>query len=49
MKETLISKVFSSNLITSMYSIEDIVIDVKGFIFYHETRAAAARIYYFQQ
>jgi hypothetical protein len=42
MEETLISKVFSSNLITSMYSMEDIVIDVKGFIFYHETRAAAS-------
>jgi hypothetical protein len=25
-----------------MYSMEDIVIDVKGFIFYHETRAAAS-------
>jgi len=45
MEETLISKVFSSSLITSMYSMEDIVIDVKGFIFYHETRAAAASIY----
>ena len=45
MKETLISKVLSSNLITnSMYSMEDIVIDVKGFNLYHETRAAA-RIY----
>jgi len=42
MKETLISKVFSSSLITSMYSMKDIVIDVKGFIFYHETRAAAS-------
>jgi len=30
MKETLISKVFSSNLITnSIYSMEDIVIDVR--------------------
>jgi hypothetical protein len=45
MEETLISKVFSSNLITSMYSMEDIVIDVKGFNLYHETRAAAASIY----
>jgi hypothetical protein len=28
-----------------MYSMEDIVIDVKGFNLYHETRAAAASIY----
>jgi hypothetical protein len=42
MEETLISKVFSSSLITSMYSMEDIVIDVKGFNLYHETRAAAS-------
>jgi hypothetical protein len=42
MEETLISKVFSSTLITSMYSMEDIVIDVKGFNLYHETRAAAS-------